>query len=185
VTPSKGHDVLFAALATLTDHAWRCVCVGSLDRDLSFASRLRRQAREGEILERVRLAGPRTADDLDRAYAAADVLVLASYAETYAMVVTEALARGLPVVGTAVGGLPEALGRGADGSLPGLLVPPDDPSALAAALRRWLGDAGLRQRLRRVAEERRRSLIGWSSTSARVSGVLAEVAALADVRRSR
>ena len=58
------------------------------------------------------------------------------------MVVTEALARGLPVVATDVGGLPEALGPAADGRLPGLLVPPDDPAALAAALRRWLADAG-------------------------------------------
>ena len=54
------------------------------------------------------------------------------------MVVTEALARGIPVLATAVGGLPEALGRAPDGSLPGLLVPPDDPAALAGALRRWL-----------------------------------------------
>ncbi len=60
--------------------------------------------------------------------------MLASRAETYGMVVTEALARGLPVIATEVGGVPEALGEGADGSRPGLLVPPDDPAALAAAL---------------------------------------------------
>ena len=72
----------------------------------------------------MRLAGPRTGDDLDAAYAAADLLVLASRGETYGMVVTEALARGIPVLATAVGGLPEALGRAPDGSLPGLLVDP-------------------------------------------------------------
>ena len=74
------------------------------------------------------------------------------------MVVTEALARGLPVVAAEVGGVPEALGHGADGDRPGLLVPPDDPAALAAALRAWLGDAELRARLRRAARERRASL---------------------------
>ena len=73
--------------------------------------RLRRQA----AAERNRLtgscfAGAATGAELDRAYAAADVLVLASRAETYGMVVTEALARGLPVIATAVGGVPEALG---------------------------------------------------------------------------
>ncbi len=62
-------------------------------------------------------------------------MVLASRAETYGMVVTEALARGLPVVAADVGGVTEALGHGADGIRPGLLVPPDDPAALAAALR--------------------------------------------------
>ena len=61
------------------------------------------------------------------------------------MVVTEALARGLPVVATDVGGVTEALGHGADGIRPGLLVPPDDPAALAAALRAWLTDAELRE----------------------------------------
>ena len=74
-------------------------------------------------------------------YAAADALVLATRAESYGMVVTEALARGLPVLATAAGGLPEALGRLPDGRVPGVLVPPDDPAALAAALRRWLTDA--------------------------------------------
>ena len=177
VTPDKGHDVLLAALATVADLPWRCVCVGTLDRDPGFVDRLGRQAREGGIGDRVRFAGPRTGADLDAAYAAADVLVLASRAETYGMVVTEALARGLPVVATAVGGLPEALGRGADGSRPGLLVPPGDPAAFAAALRSWLGDTDLRQRLRHAAQERRVTLPGWSVTSDRISRVLAEVAA--------
>ena len=89
------------------------------------------------------MRGPRTGADLERSYAAADVLVLASRAETYGMVVTEALARGLPVVATEVGGVPEALGHGAGGMRPGLLVPSGDPAALGAALRSWLGDAGL------------------------------------------
>ncbi len=118
--------------------------------------------------------GPRTGADLDRSYAAADLLVLASRAETYGMVVTEALARGLPVVAADVGGVTEALGHGADGTRPGLLVPPEDPAALGAALRAWLGDAELRGRLRRAARERRESLPGWSTTASVIAGVLAE-----------
>ena len=121
----------------------------------------------------MRFPGPRTGADLDRSYAAADLLVLASRAETYGMVVTEALARGLPVVAADVGGLTEALGHGADGIRPGLLVPPDDPAALGAALRAWLGDAELRARLRRAARERRESLSGWSATTSVLAGVLA------------
>ena len=91
------------------------------------------------------------------------------------MVVTEALARGLPVIAAEVGGLTEALGYGADGARPGLLVPPDDSAALAAALGRWLGDHELRARLRRAACERRESLCGWSTTASVLAGVLAEV----------
>ena len=73
--------------------------------------------------------------------------MLPSRAETYGMVVTEALARGIPVLGTQVNGVPEALGAAPDGTVPGLLVPPGDPAALAAALRDWLTDAGLRAAL--------------------------------------
>ena len=177
VTPHKGHDVLLAALATVTELPWRCVLVGTLNRDPGFADHLRRQAREDGIGDRVRFAGSLTGNDLDVAYAAADALVLASRAETYGMVVTEALARGLPVIATDVGGLREALGRGADGSRPGLLVQPGDPEALAGALSGWLADADLRRHLRHAAQERRVALPGWSSTTVRISKVLAEVAA--------
>ena len=124
----------------------------------------------------MRFAGPRTGPELDRAYAAADLLVLASHAETYGMVVTEALARGLPVLATEVGGVTEALGHGEDGTRPGLLVPPGDPAALGAALRTWLGDAELRGRLRRAARERRASLRGWPATTSVLAGVLAGAA---------
>jgi glycosyltransferase involved in cell wall biosynthesis len=99
-------------------------------------------------------------------------VVLASRAEAYGMVVIEALARGLPIVAADVGGVTDALGH-ADGIRPGLLVPPDDPAALGAALRAWLGDPELRGRLRRAARERRESLPGWSTTTSVNAGVLA------------
>jgi glycosyltransferase involved in cell wall biosynthesis len=173
VTVDKGHDVLLDALATMTDLPWQCVCVGSLERDPAYVADLRRRCLDGGLGDRVSFPGPRTGADLDRSYAAADLLVLASRSETYGMVVTEALARGLPVVAAEVGGLPEALGHGADGIRPGLLVPPDDPAALGAALRAWLGDAELRARLRRAAGERRELLSGWPATTSVLAGVLA------------
>jgi glycosyltransferase involved in cell wall biosynthesis len=176
VTPEKGHDVLLDALTTATDLCWRCACVGSLDRDPAFADCVRRLARDRGLGDRVRFPGPRTGPELDRAYAAADLLVLASHAETYGMVVTEALARGVPVLAAEVGGVTEALGCGNDGTRPGLLVPSGDPAALAAALRAWLGDAGLRGRLRRAARERRASLRGWPATTSVVARVLAGAA---------
>jgi glycosyltransferase involved in cell wall biosynthesis len=177
VAPHKGHDVLLAALADVGDVAWRCVLVGPTDRDPAFVERLIGLAREAGLDERIEVAGPRTGAALDAAYAAADVLVLASRSETYGMVVTEALARGIPVIATAVGGVPETLGRGPYGEPPGLLVPPGDSGALAAALRRWLSDADLREDLRRAARRRRGTLPDWSVTVARVSDVLIGVAA--------
>ena len=173
VTSEKGHDVLLDALATAVDLPWHCVCVGSLDRDPAFVEGLRGRALDAGLSDRVCFTGAQTGSDLERSYASADLLVLASRAETYGMVITEALARGLPVVATEVGGLTEALGHGADGICPGLLVPPGDPVKLGAALRAWLGDAELRGRLRRAARERRESLSGWSTTASVLAGVLA------------
>ena len=175
MTFDKGHDVLLEALATVSDLSWHCTCVGSLDRDPAFVEGLRRRSLEGGLDDRVHFPGPRTGADLDRSYAAADLMVLPSRAETYGMVVTEALARGVPVLASDVGGLTEALGHGADGIRPGLLVPPADPAKLGAALRAWLGDAELRSRLRRAARERRGSLSGWATTASVIAGVLAEV----------
>ena len=123
------------------------------------------------------LTGPLSGSELDAAYAEADVLVLASRAETYGMVVTEALSRGLPVIAADVGGVPEALGFGADGTRPGLLVPPGDVAALAEALRLWLTDADLRAALRAAALQRRAGLKDWSETADRVGRVLLGVAA--------
>jgi glycosyltransferase involved in cell wall biosynthesis len=177
VTAHKGHDVLLDALARSADLPWRCACVGTLDREPAFVETLRHRAERAGIADRLCFSGLRTGDDLAQAYAAADVLVLASHAETYGMVVTEALARGLPVIATAVGGLPEALGHTRDGRRPGLLVPPGDSDALAAALRTWLTDAELRQSLREAAGERRARLSGWDVTGKRIADVLTQAAA--------
>jgi glycosyltransferase involved in cell wall biosynthesis len=90
------------------------------------------------------------------------------------MAVAEALAAGLPVVATAVGGVPETVGRTPSGS-PGLLVPAEDPAALAAALRGWLTDPGLRRRLRAAARRRREALPGWRQTGDDVAAALTAV----------
>jgi len=174
--PGKGHDALLSALGLVRDLSWTCVCVGSRVRDPEHADRLRGQVSDSGLDDRVILAGPRTGRDLDATYAATDLLVLATRAESYGMVVPEALARGVPVLATSVGGVPEALVRLPDGSRPGLLVPADDPVAFAAALRCWLTDARLRESLREAARLSRPGLTPWTRTCKRVSAVLSEVA---------
>jgi glycosyltransferase involved in cell wall biosynthesis len=171
VVPLKGHDLLLEALGAIEGAAWHCTLVGALDRDPGFVDRLRRSAEASGIVDRISFSGPRAGDQLRQAYRAADLLVLPSRLEAYGMVVTEALAAAVPVVATAVGGIPEALGRTAEGT-PGILVPPEDPVALAEALGAWLHDAGLRARLRRAARGRRHTLGGWDATARAVDAVL-------------
>jgi glycosyltransferase involved in cell wall biosynthesis len=176
VARHKGHDVLVAALGDLTHQRWHCRCVGSLDRDPRFVSGLCRQAQVAGLDGRMEFTGPRTGADLEAAFRSADVLVHPARVEGYGMVVTEALAHGLPVIATATGGLPAALGATADGVRPGLLVPVGDALALAGAISTWLTDQDLRGRLRFAAKTRRSRLPTWSTTTERVEHVLRAVA---------
>lgn len=171
LAPHKGQDLLLDALHRLADTPAHATLVGSPDRDPGFVATLRGRPGSG----RVRFAGAAGREGVDRAYAAADLLVVPSRVEAFGMVVGEALARGLPVVAAEVGGLPEALGAVDGGRRPGLLVPPGDAGALADALRRWLTDPELRADLRAAAALHRTTLAGWSATAARVAAVLERV----------
>jgi glycosyltransferase involved in cell wall biosynthesis len=211
-TPRKGQDLLVTALAEVAaagrvaaeaaeaDAAgvagvaeecevagpqWSCTCVGPVRRDPAYAERVRDLIRRHGLGDRVTLAGPRTGPELADCYASADLAVLPSRAEPYGMVVTEALARGIPVLATAVDGVPDTLGRAPDGSLPGILVPPDDAAALAAALRRWFAEPALRDRLRAAAQRRRGTLDGWDTTARHWADVLAVLAGLRQPNASR
>jgi glycosyltransferase involved in cell wall biosynthesis len=95
-----------------------------------------------------------TRGDVHELLAAADVFVLSSESEGMPMSVLEAMAAGLPVVASAVGGVPEVVRDGETGAL----VPPRDPVALAEAIRLLVADPALRQRFgdagrRRVERE--------------------------------
>jgi glycosyltransferase involved in cell wall biosynthesis len=173
----KGQDLLVEALADLADRDWHCVLAGSLDRDPDFVEGLRTRITRLRYEHRVRLAGVLTGAALSHAYSTADLLVAPSRSETYGMTVTEALAHGLPVIAADVGGLPEALGRTADGTRPGQLIPPGDPAALAAALAGWLGDERHRDRLRAAARGRRSTLHGWEHTTREIATALAALPA--------
>src|SRR5690606_20496505 len=70
------------------------------------------------------------------------------------------------------GGLPEAVGRAPDGGVPGILVPPEDPAAIAAELRGWFGEPDVRRRQKAAARGRRAALGGWASTAQSLAGVL-------------
>jgi glycosyltransferase involved in cell wall biosynthesis len=176
VASHKGHDVLLAALGDLADQGWHCRCVGPLDVDPRFVSGVRRQARVAGLDRRVEFTGPWTGPDLESAFSSADVLVHPARVEGYGMVVTEALAHGLPVITTTTGGLPDALGATPGGVRPGLLVPAGDAPALARAISTWLTDRDLRERLRCAAYARRRGLPTWSTTTERIERVLRALA---------
>lgn len=120
-------------------------------------ARLEQLARELGVRERVVFAGVLSDDALVAAYQAADVFVLPSdrIAETFSFAMVQAHAAGLPALSTR---LPTGVVEVNRDGVTGLVVPPADPAALAAALRRLLGDAQLRSILgaeaQRLAAER-------------------------------
>ena len=168
----KGQDLLVEALAGLAERDWHCVLAGPLDRDRAYAGQLQARITFLGFGRRIRLSGVLTGAALSHAYTTADLLVAPSRAESYGMTVTEALAHGLPVIATAVGGLPEAFGSAADGTGPGQLIPPGDPAALAAALGDWLDDEGHRRRLRAGVRQRQLTLHGWEQTTREIADAL-------------
>jgi glycosyltransferase involved in cell wall biosynthesis len=119
---------------------------------------------------RVRFCGVLSARELDRRYAQADLFVLASRFEGYGMVLAEALARGVPILAARSGAVPETVPPEA-----GVLVQPDDPAALAAALRGLLADAGLRRRLAAGSRAAGLRLPTWPQAAAAFAAACAEV----------
>jgi len=165
VARHKGHDVLLDALDGLRDLEWNCTIAGSREVDRGFAREI--QARAATFGPRVRMTGVLHSQDLVDAYRRSGLLVAPSRTESFGMAIADARRRGLPVIAAAVGGIPEAVSGGG-----ALLVEPEDSDALGAALRRWLTDPELRDRLRAEAGRARRGAPRWADTVARIGRLL-------------
>ena len=166
----KGQRELIAALAQVPDA--RAVLVGAdLEQGGAYERELEREAERFGVRDRVVFAGRR--EDVADVLAELDVFALPSWTEGLPLVVLEAMAQRRPVVATPVGGTPEVV---VDGET-GLLVPPRDPDALAAALRRLLDDAGLRARMGDAGFRRVRERFSSDAMVTRVLALYDEVAA--------
>lgn len=170
LTPRKGHDSLFRALAAVADTNWVLTCAGSADRDHVNARRLHALARELGIDERVRFIGSVDQSTLFRYYDGADVFVLPTFREGFSMAICEALARGLPVITTPACGLQDLIADEA-----GILVEPADVPGLATALGAVIGDADVRGRLALGARRVRGRLPDWPLTVRRFEAVILDV----------
>lgn len=165
VTPRKAHSVLVDALAQLTELDWHCTIAGSLDRDRETATALRQQIAGLGLEARVTLTGE--IDDLSSLYAQSDLLVSSSRYEGFGMAIAEALAYGLPIVAARGGAVGDVVPADA-----GILVPADDPVALAAALRGVMESREGREALAAGARAAGERLIGWNETASLIAGAL-------------
>lgn len=166
IVPRKAYDVLVAALAMLKHKPWRLTIIGAPDRAPETCAALRAQIAASGLQHRIVLAGAVDDAALARAYHHADLFVMPSLYEGYGMVLTEALARGLPILCTTGGAAAETVPDGA-----GRKVAPGDASALAKALADLIDDAGARRRMADAAWAAAVGLPRWRDTAARVAQI--------------
>lgn len=170
VSGHKGQDILVEALGALrAPPTWRCTIVGSTTADPDFVEQITARAVDLGVADRITMTGA-LADDLDAAYRAADLLVAPSRTESYGMAIADALARGIPVIASNVGGIPLTVSPGRAA----ILVPPE-PQALSSALERWMLDPALRRRLTAQAVRGRASIPRWNDTVDGVTQALVSV----------
>ena len=186
LTPTKNQLLLIEALAGLRHVAWRATLAGATDVDPDYAQRVRDAIVAAGLTDRVELPGVLTGPPLAQRWGGTDLLMLPSRTETFGLVVTEAVAHGVPALvaaGTgaaealagagvreAARGEPEAVGAltGADialADIPGAALPPTDAASWRDVLARWLADAQLRHRWRVAARARQELLRGWDATA--------------------
>jgi glycosyltransferase involved in cell wall biosynthesis len=167
VVPGKGYDLLIAALVTLADMPWRLTIAGDRTRNPAAAAQLDADIEAYGLGDRVAVLGAVLPERIDELYLASDIFVLASRFEGYGMALAEAIAHGLPVVSTTAGAIPDTVPAGA-----GLLVPPDNSSALAQALRLLIGDPSERQRLATNARAAAAQLPTWQDSARLFAGAI-------------
>lgn len=167
----KGLDVLFRALATLKDQTdWTLTIVGEgplRDELASSASNL-------GIADQVVFRGWLQREHLPAAYEQADVFVLPSRGEGMSNAMLEAMAAGLPVIGSEVAGLDEVVEDGKTG----LLVPPEDVAALAVALRTVVDDRGHAFALGQAARIRVEKHFSWDQAAESYLSLLCDAGGL-------
>lgn len=170
LAPRKGQDLLVRALVRLHALPWQCELIGSTQRAPAYAQAVERRVAAAGLGHRIQLRGECNDETLHQAYAAADLFVLPSLYEGYGMVVSEAVAAGLPILTTTGGALAETLPAAA-----GVAVPPGDVEALTHALDALITDRERRLRLRDGARLARASLRSWPQAGAEFAHALAGV----------
>ncbi len=172
VSPRKGHDVLVRALDRIRDLPWECVCAGSVTRETAFAAEVLGEVEDRGLQNRILFVGELDEEGLESVYRGASLFVLPSFYEGYGMAFAEALARGIPVVGTTGGAIPDTVP-----SECGVLVSPGDVDELAGALRRLLEDSERRAGLSRAARLYATELPGWDTQARRFGDAVLQLTA--------
>jgi glycosyltransferase involved in cell wall biosynthesis len=168
--PKNGVDVLIRALPAIAQAVPRIKLL--LVGDGSEGSNLRALVKALGVGDRVVFCGSRQRQEMLAHLRLAEIAVLPSRAEAVSLAGLEAMAAGLPVVGSRVGGIPEFVRDGENGSL----VPPDDPAALADAVIALIQDDPLRSALSARARGHVEAHFSWRAAASKTLDVYAAAA---------
>lgn len=171
VVPRKGYDLLLEALAGLEDLDWHLEIVGGLEADPACYRALLRQAQALGLAARITFRGAVRPADLAGFYQRADIFVLASRYEGYGMAYTEALAYGLPVIGSGGGAVRETLPEYA-----AIYCGTGNVEALQEALKLVICDQAKRARMTDAARIAAEALPTWQDAAAQFAATLQEIA---------
>jgi len=165
----KGIIYLLKAIQLLKDDMdVKLTIVDRIGEHTKYAPML---VRELGLEDRVTFTGRLTTEELVKRYSTAEVAVTASLYEGFGLPCAEAMSCGTPVIATKAGALPEVVGNGSAG----MLVPPEDPVALAGAIKLLLADKPLRQRLGQAGRKRIEEAFSWDDAAKKTVEVYKEV----------
>ena len=170
VVPRKGFDILIAGLAPIADLPWVLTIAGDLTRDETTVNKLMTDIAEHNLIGRVDLLGSVPHEKVTALYSSADIFVLASHFEGYGMAYAEAMAHGLPVIGTTGGATADTVPPNA-----GVLVDPGNVKALTRALKMLIEDKKARAWFASGAMAAAAELPTWQSTARIVADALEEL----------
>jgi glycosyltransferase involved in cell wall biosynthesis len=170
IVPRKGFDVLVEALIKATDLSWQLTIVGDRSRDREAVERLEALIARGRLGDRIQSTGKVSSECLATHYARADLFVLASHFEGYGMAYAEAIAHGLPIVGTTGGAIPQTVPSSAS-----RLVPPGNVDALAKALREVMESEAALRALAAGARAAAAALPSWAQCGQEFARALDEL----------
>ena len=162
VTRGKGYQDALEALAACHDLEWHWRIIGSLAWDPGYVAELEQRVLGAGLSQRIEFLGQLSPEATAQHYQGSDLFLLASVTENHPLVLLEARAYGLPVVGYRVGGVPDLVGDA------GLLASPFDIEELGSLLRRALSDAPLRRRLSGLALRASDTPFEWSESALRL-----------------
>ena len=168
--PAKGLSVLAEALAKVRSDNWKLVVVGDGEERKPFAQRLT----ELNLIDRAQFMGAIKYDQMPPVFQQMDLLVLPTQTtrrvrEQFGRVIIEAMASGVPVIGSTCGAIPEVIGDA------GLVVPEGDAEALAMAIERLLAGENLRRELARAGRERVERHYSWEEVASQMYELFRDV----------